>query len=42
MRREFILSLWIILSISSWVANYVYPSIYLEKGFYSFLALSII
>lgn len=42
MRREFVFSLWIILSISFWIANYMYRSPYLENSFYSFLALSII
>lgn len=42
MRREFVLSVWIILSVSLWVANYIYPSLYLEKGFFSFLALAVI
>lgn len=42
MRREFVLSIWIILSASFWFANYFYPLLYLENIFYSFLALSII
>ena len=42
MRREFVLSLWIIIAVSFWIANYIYPSLYLEKGFFSFLTLAII
>ena len=42
MRQKFVLSLWIIFSVSFWVANYIYPSVYLEKGFFSFLTLAII
>lgn len=42
MRREFVLSFWIVLSVSFWIMNYFYPSLYLENSFYSFLALSII
>lgn len=42
MRGEFVLFLWVILSISFWIANYIYPSPYLENGFYSFLSLSLI
>ena len=42
MKKEFVLSIWIILSISFWIVNHIFPSIYLENGFYSFLALSII
>lgn len=36
------LTLWVILTVSLWVLNYVYPLVYLQKGFYTFLALSII
>jgi len=36
------LALWIIFSAALWSTNYFYPSLYLEKGFYTFLALSII
>ena len=36
------LILWIIPSILLWLTNYLYPLEYLENGFYTFLALSVI
>lgn len=34
------LAIWIILTVSFWVANYYYPHDYIERGFYTFLALT--
>ncbi|CAD6523640.1 Small-conductance mechanosensitive channel (modular protein) [metagenome] len=42
MKKELILILWIIPAILLWLANYLYPLEYLENGFYTFLALSVI
>lgn len=42
MKKELILILWIIPAVLLWVANYLYPLEYLENGFYTFLALSVI
>ena len=42
MKKESILILWIVTTIVLWVANYFYPLEYFEKGFYTFLALSVI
>jgi len=41
-RRIILLIFWIIISASLWYANFIYPSIYLQKGFHTFLALAII
>lgn len=42
MKKELVLSIWIVVSISFWIANYLYPLQYFEKGFYTFLSLSVI
>ena len=42
MKKELVLILWIIPSILLWLTNYLYPLEYLENGFYTFLALSVI
>ena len=34
--------MWIMVSAGLWFANYLYPLVYLEKGFYTFFALSVI
>ena len=42
MKKGLVFSFWVILSTAFWIANYLYPSLYLEKGFYTFLVLSLI
>jgi len=42
LKKALILFLWISSSVVLWIANYFYPEEYLEKGFYTFLALSVI
>lgn len=42
MKKEFVLILWVIPAIVFWIANYLYSLEYLENGFYTFLALSVI
>lgn len=42
MRKAIIFSTWILIALGFWVANYFYPLDYLEKGFYTFVALTIV
>ena len=42
MKKELVFSIWIFITIGFFVANYFYPLIYLEKGFYTFFTLTIV
>lgn len=42
MKKGFIFSIWVSVTLGFWIANYFYPLAYLEKGFYTFFVLTAI